>query len=139
MPSSGSGGMYSSGVALGDLDVGPLLALAQLPRLAQHAGGQIHAIDLAGGTDGRAQMRKIAAGAASDLQHAVAGRGPDERRRAAQVWREKEQPVEQADQAGNTIVTLRDERTFTIHPMVSQLFRPLHARGPLVQLIGAAA
>jgi hypothetical protein len=84
-------------------------------------------------------MRKIAAGAASDLEHAVAWLGVHTSGGArAQVWREKEQPIEQADQARNTIVTLRDERAFTVHPMMSQSVSP-HMRAAHWFVDGAAA
>jgi hypothetical protein len=38
--------------------------------------------------------------------------------------REKEQSVEYADQAGNTIVALRDERAVAVLPLVRHLFAP---------------
>jgi len=71
------------------------------------------------------QERKIAPGAASDFEHTVARVEPQTRRRAAaQVGREEQQAVEQADQAGNSIVTLCDERGFAIHPLVGHVLRP---------------
>jgi hypothetical protein len=47
--------------------------------------------------------------------------------------REKQQSVEYADQAGNTIVTLRDERAVAILPLVGHLFAP-HTRGRLLSV-----
>jgi hypothetical protein len=37
---------------------------------------------------------------------------------------EEQQAVEQADEAGNSIVTLCDERAFTILPLVGHVLRP---------------
>src|SRR5262249_9058514 len=54
------------GVALGQLDVRPLLAPAQRPRAAQHAGREIDAVDSALAPDRLAQKGKIATGATSD-------------------------------------------------------------------------
>ena len=55
------------------------------------------------------------------------------------MQRNEEQPIEQADQAGNAIVTPRDERVFTIHPLVRHAFRPSHAHGFLLLLLRSVA
>src|SRR5207237_8227001 len=44
---------------------------------------------------------------------------------AAKRRRNEEQPIEPADQAGKTIITLRDERALAIHPLAGHAFRPL--------------
>src|SRR5262249_21398100 len=64
-----------------------------------------------------------------DLEHAVARLGVEAPRgEAAQVRGETKQPVEQTDQAGYAIVTPRDERAFTIHPLVGHAFAPKRSR-----------
>src|SRR6516164_8541247 len=60
------------GVAVGQLDVRPLLAPAQCSRPAQHAGREIDTVDFAAGPDRLAQEGKVATGATSDFKHAVA-------------------------------------------------------------------
>jgi hypothetical protein len=112
-------------VALGQLDILPLLTPAKRSCPAQHPARQVDPIDFAAGSDRCVQERKIAPGAASDFQHAVARVEPQTRRRAlAQVRREEQQAVEQADQAGDSIVSLCDERGFAIHPLVVHVLRP---------------
>jgi hypothetical protein len=49
------------------------------------------------------------------------------------VRRKKEQSIKYADQAGNAIVTLRDERAFTVLPLVGHLFAP-NTRGRLLSV-----
>ena len=120
-------------VALGQFDVLPPLTPAERLRPPQHAARQVDAIDFAVGSHRLAQEGKIAPGAASDFEHAAARVEPKTRRRAlAQVRREEQQAVEQADQAGNSIVTLRDERRFAIHPLVGHVLRPDDAGGSLL-------
>jgi hypothetical protein len=113
------------GVAVRQLDVRPMLAPAQCARPAQHAGREIDAVDFAAGPDRLAQEGKVATGATSDFQHAVARLQVQPSGRAsAQMRGEKEQPVEYADQAGNTIVALRDERAVAIHPLGGHVVAP---------------
>jgi hypothetical protein len=127
------------GVALGQLDVRPLLAPAQCPRPAQHAGREIDAVDFAAAPDRLAQKGKIATGATSDFKHAAARLQVQPSGRAStQMRREKEQSVEYADQAGNTIVPLRDKRAVAVLPVVRHLFAP-NTRGRLLFCAAAVA
>src|SRR5215510_9081922 len=132
-------GNVFDGVALGQLDVRPLLAPAQRPCPAQHAGREIDAVDSALAPDRLAQEGKIATGATSHFKHAVARLQVQPSGRAStQMRREKEQSVEYADQAGNTIVALRDERAVAILPLVGHLFAP-NTRGRLLFCAAAVA
>ena len=92
---------------------------------AQHARREIDAVDFAAGPDRLAQEGKVATGATSDFQHAVARLQVQPSGRAsAQMRGEKEQSVEYADQAGNTIVALRDERAVAIRPLGGHVVAP---------------
>ena len=118
-------GNVLDGVALGQFDVRPALALAPLARPAQHPARQVHAIDRAGGPDRLAQEREVAASAAADFEHALARLKVQSRDRAStQVRRQKQQPVEQADQAGKAIVTACNERRVAIDPLIGHVCRP---------------
>src|SRR6266436_5660711 len=109
----------------------------QCSRAAQHAGREIDAVDFTAGPDRLAQEGKVATGAASDFQHAVARLQVQPSGGAsAQMRGEKEQSVEYADQAGNTIVALRDERAVAIRPLGGHVVAPAR-RGCL--LFSAAA
>ena len=99
---------------------------AQLARAVQHAGRQVDAVDFTGRPHGLLQEWKVAASAASDFKHPVAGsQFQAGGGTAAQMPRNEQQPIEQADQAGKTIIAPRDERALAIHPLVGHAFRPL--------------
>src|SRR5262249_8650425 len=116
-------------VTMGELDVAPVLARAELARLCQHPKRYVYPEDGAGGADGLLQVWKIAPRAASDLEHACArfySQAPGGK--LAQVRWKKEYPIEQGDEAGNAIIAPRNECAFTIYPMVTHASRPLCAR-----------
>jgi hypothetical protein len=96
-----------------------VIAFANGSRFREHAGGEVYAVDAALRPDCRAQERKISARPASDLEHVIA------RSQAEAIdsfgpksGRLEEQPVKQGNEAGQTVIALRDEAAVEIDPLM---------------------
>jgi hypothetical protein len=82
------------GIAPHQLDIVPAIGIARPLCFAQHAGGNIDAIDAAGGPDSFLQIAETSAGAAADIEHFFAGAQPEAiNRPSARILRQKKYPI----------------------------------------------
>jgi hypothetical protein len=96
-----------------------VIAFAKRSRLREHAGREVYAVDTALRPDCRAQEGKVSACPAPDLKHVIAGSqakaidslGPE-------AGRLEEQPVEQRNESGQTVIALRNEAPVEIDPFM---------------------
>src|SRR6266511_4129168 len=107
------------------MDVGPIMTIAELARLAQHAGAKVDAVDASGRSDCLPQEREIPPGAAAHVEDAVTALEAQAVDCVlAQPRGKEEQPIEQRHDVGQAIVTLTDEIMIAIHPLIGHASVP---------------
>jgi hypothetical protein len=94
--------------------------------LALHPGRNIDAKDVPARPYRLAQARKIGAGAASEVEHAVAPAQAHTRNRLGpKARRQKQQSIEQWNKSGDPIVKSADETSVAVHPLMDHDLAPL--------------